>query len=459
MSRRINFITTIIMAALVSISANTACAAESVILEVASDSPVVETGRAQRVTVRALVRPRERSIRERAPIALALVIDKSGSMDADDKLENAKRGALEALELLGKGDIASLIAYDSEAYVLVKPSSATDISTFRRAIARLEAGGNTALYDGVEHGADAISRFVREGYVPRIILLSDGLANVGPSSSEALASLGRSLARKEMTITTIGLGLDYDEDLMTALASESGGNSYFARTSGMLADIFRRDMEDALALTGRHVKVTLTCEEGVRPIRVIGREGASESDKIEAYINNLYGDEKYAMFELDLPNLSDETNFRAGVVTVEYTDASSGRSVTLTSPLEVSYTKDSAKASKLRNSEITVQAEMAKNAEIREEVIKLADEGNAEEAASLLRSRAEYLKSGPLASAPMPMQGEVTSEIDSFNDLAAEMESTGEMSNEQRKSNTQHVYATKNQQSNAATSEDETEKD
>jgi Ca-activated chloride channel family protein len=106
----------------------------------------------------------------------------------------------------------------------------------------------------------------------------DGLANIGPSSTEDLASLGRKLARREMTITTIGLGLDYDEDIMTSLAAESGGNAYFARTPEHLAYIFRRDIEDAITLSWRHVRVTITCEGEAHPIRAIGRDGEAKKD-------------------------------------------------------------------------------------------------------------------------------------------------------------------------------------
>ncbi|MCL2684387.1 MAG: VWA domain-containing protein, partial [Synergistaceae bacterium] len=302
MSRKISII--IIAAAVILLSGTrytSAAFAATVTIEVGADTPAVSVGHAHNVTARVLLKPSGGSSESRPPIAAALVIDKSGSMQGEGKIENARRGAIEALKLLGAGDIAAVIAYDTEAFVLAGARKASETAYFVKNISRLEAGGNTALYDGVRLGAREIERFLESGYVPRIILLSDGLANVGPSSVWELASLGRSLSKRGITITTIGLGLDYDEDLMTALAAESGGNAYFARTRDRLEDIFRRDMEDAVAITGRDVRITLSCEEGVRPICSVGREGKSDAKGIMVDIDNLYGGEKYAIFEIEVP--------------------------------------------------------------------------------------------------------------------------------------------------------------
>jgi Ca-activated chloride channel family protein len=424
-----------------------ASAGESVGIEVEADYPVVRTGGGQKITARVLLRPLVRTDRERAQLAVALVVDKSGSMGADDKMSNAKRGAMEALEMLNPQDMAAVIVYDSEARVLVGATGAGKTDDFRRKIDRVTAGGNTALYDGVVAGAGEISRFASDGAALRVILLSDGLANVGPSSASEISALGRRLSREDFTVTTIGLGLDYDEDLMTALASESGGNAYFAKNSSVLADIFRRDMKDALSLMGRKVKITFECGGGVRPIRVIGRGGRVDGDTIEVDIDNLYGAEKYALFDLEIPDGEDGKTLKTGTAKVEYIDAYDGSSVTLTSPLEIRYSSDSDTVAQNRDSDITAQAEMAHNAEIREEAIKLADSGETDAAAQILRERSVYLKSVmpyfdalPLAS---PMQGEISE----FEEMSQYIEENKSMSNEQRKDNISKAYAVKNQQS------------
>jgi len=423
--------------------------AASVTVEVGADTPAVSTGKNHRVTARVLLRPGI-SAKGRAPIAAALVIDKSGSMQENGKIENAKRGAIEALKVLGAHDIAAVIAYDTKAFVLTKARAVSEMAHFTRSISWLEASGNTALYDGVKLGAKEIERFLESGYVPRIILLSDGLANVGPSSVSELASLGRSLSRQGITITTIGLGLDYDEDLMTTLAAESGGNAYFARTRDRLEDIFRRDMEDAVAITGRGVRVTLSCEDGVRPIRSVGREGKSGAKEIVVDIDNLYGAEKYAIFELEVPASEAEATMRAATIKVEYTDAVTGSIVALESHLDIEYTSSEDYAQIQRNSEIAAQAETARNAEVLEQAVKLSDSGKTEEASVLLRERAVYL------SAPAYEHDEhIQKDMTYFDSLADEISAAGGISNENRKSGVNKIYRMRNQQSDVSSEDKE----
>ncbi|MDR3231876.1 MAG: VWA domain-containing protein [Synergistaceae bacterium] len=429
--------------------------ATGVVFEVETDTPVVQAQKRQRVIVRALVRPDDDANvkRRRVPLAAAVVLDRSGSMSSDGKMENAKAGALEALGMLDGRDVASVVVYDSEASVAVLARPVSDMKVFSRAISRIRPEGSTALYDGVRLGAEQLRSFVKEGYVPRIILLSDGIANVGPASTRELATLGRALAERGMTITTIGLGLDYNEDLMTALASESGGNAYFARHADSLTDIFARDMEDALALTAREVRISLTCGDGVRPIGTIGRpaaprkgERADSARSIEVSIDNLYGAEKYALFEIEIPESPDsEKSLEAATLRLEYLDPETGRLVAGEAPLRLVLTEDGGEVEKNRRVEIVSQTEIARNAEIREEVVRLADEGRADEASTILRERGESLRQfAPAAGAAAPTMNREAKE---FESLAEDLRNRGRMDSSQRKESLNKAYIQKNQQS------------
>ena len=418
--------------------------ASPVTVEVGADTPAVISGRTHTVRARVLLKPVVPA-GNRAPIAVALVIDKSGSMQEDGKIENAKRGALEALKMLDARDIAAVVVYDTKPAVLIKARAVNETALFAKSISRIKAGGNTALYDGVRIGAGEIERFLESGYVPRIILLSDGLANVGPSSVRELASLGRSLSGRGITITTIGLGLDYDEDLMTAVAAASGGNSYFARTRDRLEDIFRRDIQDAVALTCRDVRITLSCEGDFLPIRSMGRESTAtdkDAKEIVVDIGNLYGAEKYAIFEFEAPAVEAARVMKACVIRVEYTDAVTGAAVKMESGFDIEYTESEDYVRSLRDAEIATQAELARNAEILEQAITLSDAGRVAEASAVLRERGEYLSRAEYdAAAP------VQKDIVYFDALAEDISREGGMSNVNRKSSVNQAYTTKNQQS------------
>ncbi|MDR3322326.1 MAG: VWA domain-containing protein [Synergistaceae bacterium] len=454
MSRKSKFIATAAIAIAAFLSTSHGASA-SLVLNVDADTPVIQAGKGGSVVVRVLVRPdaEERpdtAPRGRAPLAVALVLDKSGSMASDRKMENAKTGAIEALEVLGERDIAALVVYDGGARTLVGPRhvAGKGFDVFRRAISGISPGGGTALYNGVELAAEELKPFVREGYAPRVVLLSDGMANVGPSSTKELASLGRALAEREMTITTIGLGLDYNEDLMTALAAESGGNSYFAKNAESLPGIFARDMEDAVELTARRVNVTLICDGEVLPARTVGRAGTRSGSSISSYIDNVYGSEKYALFEIEIPAQlvqAEKSSLKAARVKLEYVDALTGKDVVAETPLELSISKNASDVEKNRNAEVVAQTAIARNAEVRDEVVRLSDAGRAAEASSLLRKQTEYLEDvaafAPQAASVMAAEAE---ELDA---MASEIESEGSMSNESRKSSVNKAYMQKNQQS------------
>lgn len=423
-------------------------APRSVVLDVQADAPLLKEGEPHTIVVRVLVKPDKTARRKRVPLAVALVLDKSGSMRADGKMDNARRGALEALRMLDERDIAAVVVYDDEASVSLPARPVGSMAPFRKVIDAIRPGGSTALHDGVQTGARQLRSYLDEGFVPRVILLSDGLANVGPSTTEELAALGRTLAGQGMTITTIGLGLDYNEDTMTALAAESGGNAYFAKDAGMLPGIFARDMEDAVALSAQKVRVVVECADGVRPVRVVGREGAVRGRTAEVPIHNLYGAEKYALIELEVPARKEGTSpLEVARVRLEYTDAATGKTVAEEAPLSVSFTRDEEAVAGARKGDIVAQTELARNAEAREEAVRLADAGRAEEAAKLLNERAQFSKSfgmGFLPAMPQAEQRRMEAEANALDTLALGLASG--MSSETRKEALYGAYAMKNQQ-------------
>ncbi len=419
--------------------------------DVAADTPLVMRQGGGRVIIRALVRPaRDTASRQRrAPLAVALVLDKSGSMEAEDKLEHAKLGALEALGILDPRDLVTVVTYDSSVRVAVPPREVgrgPRDPQLTRAIRRLSPQGNTALYDGVLTAMEELAPFAEEGFIPRIVLLSDGLANVGPSSRKELQALGRQCAREDITLSTIGLGLDYNEDLMTALAAASGGNAYFARDPGMLPDIFGRDMKDAVTITARKVRIRLRCPEGVRPIRSLGRTAtAEEAGTLEVAIDNLYGSgEKYALFEVELPRKGEETSQDIATVELSYVDPATGEEHRDVKTLAVTFSDNEADVAQARHQEIVTQTALAMNAEAREKALALVDEGQAQEAAKLLRQRQHAVAA--LAAAPGAMAPIVEEELGVLGHLADVITSFGGLSSYERKQTLSEAYAQKNQQ-------------
>src|SRR5690606_15512664 len=123
--------------------------------------------------------------------------------------------------------------------------------------------GMTALYGGVNQGAAEIRKHLDGTFVHRVLLLSDGIANVGPSAPADLERLGQALARENIAVTTIGVGLDYNEDLMTRLARASDGNTYFVEASQDLPRILAAELGDVLNVFARQVVIRIQFSDGV----------------------------------------------------------------------------------------------------------------------------------------------------------------------------------------------------
>ncbi|MBA3724976.1 MAG: VWA domain-containing protein [Armatimonadetes bacterium] len=171
---------------------------------------------------------------EEAPLNVALVIDRSGSM-CGPKLAVAKEAAARFVETLGGQDRVAAVVYDDGVdtiFGLKQPSA-----ELARRLRSLETGGSTNLYGGWKEGVDLVGE---DGYV---VLLSDGLANVGRyTDAHSLAAKAKAaLRRSRVHTTTVGIGMDYDERLMSMMAKEGGGGHYFAHTADAILEALAQE--------------------------------------------------------------------------------------------------------------------------------------------------------------------------------------------------------------------------
>jgi Ca-activated chloride channel family protein len=143
-----------------------------------------------------------------------VVIDRSGSM-AGEKLAFVKQAALDLVRRLGTKDQLSLVAYDTTVEVLVPPMAVDGKAPFGRAIQGLQSRATTNLSGGWLQGCEFVVKGLAEKQVNRVLLLTDGLANVGVTDPNALAAMTRQRRAEGITTTTLGVGLDFNEDLLT----------------------------------------------------------------------------------------------------------------------------------------------------------------------------------------------------------------------------------------------------
>lgn len=331
--------------------------------------------------------------KDRPPINVALVIDRSGSMSGD-RLDAAKKGAHTALERLGADDIVSLVSYNHEVDVLREAGRfGSQRDALEKAIDKISSSGTTALYAGVKEGGEQVKARRSESQVDRVVLLSDGLANVGPSSPGELAALGRELAAKGISVSTIGLGLEYNEDLMQRLAAASDGNHVFVERPSDLAEIFDREFGDAISVAARDIIIQIECKSGFTPKRVLGRDAEISGGRVTLKLNQLPADtERYVVVELEVPASGlAASEGDVAHVDVGYVNLESGSRAESKVTVTARFTEDAKEAEASINKGVMSQVTEQIATENSEKAVELRDAGDITAARKVLEDNAFYL--------------------------------------------------------------------
>jgi Ca-activated chloride channel homolog len=328
---------------------------------------------------------------KRAGVNLAIVLDKSGSMQGE-KIKRAREAAIDAINLLSADDIVSIITYDSTVNVLVPSTKLTDKKAVIAAITGIQPGGNTALFAGVSKGAAEVRKFLDRERVNRVILLSDGLANVGPSSPGELGSLGKSLMKENISVSTLGLGLGYNEDLMVQLAGASGGNHLFIEDASELADIFRSEFDDVLSVVAQEVDVSISIPQGIRPVRVLGNAADINGQQIVTRLAQIYSEQdKYVVVEVELAPTDTGRSLELATVSVTYANMKTHESDKLSGGVKTSFSDDEKKVTDSLNHKAMADVVALFSSEQNKLATKYLDAGDLMKCRQVLKENVDYL--------------------------------------------------------------------
>lgn len=380
----------------------------------------------------------------RPPVNLALVLDRSGSMSGS-KLRKAKQATIEALRRLDAKDVFGVVVYDHTIQTVVPAQQAINQEWIEGRIRTIRSGGNTALFGGVSQGAAEVRKYLQPGRVPRIVLLSDGIANVGPSSPEDLERLGAALIKEGISVTTVGVGTDYNEDLMARLAEASDGNTYFVESEQDLPRIFTAELGDVLNVVAQEINLTIQCPPGVRPLKVIGRKGRIRNGRVEFNLNQIYGNqEKFALVEVEISGARPGETKEIATVRATYSNPFTRRHESADSRLMAKFSTDQDVVEKSVNVEVKKDYFINRQAESQDEAIKLFDQGRSNEAVKVLRQSVGELKEAGKNYPAAPALMDAAQELE---DQAAQIEAEG-MTKKSRKKLKTESYQIRTQQNN-----------
>lgn len=206
--------------------------------------------------------------RQRPPLNLALVIDRSGSMSGL-KLSYARKAARFLAAELTSRDRLAIVTFDEEVKVVAPSMPVSDPQPFIAAINTIHSGGCTALFDGWRAGATQVAEHLDPGAMNRVLLLSDGQANEGLTNLEQIAAKVAGLTQRGISTSAFGLGDDFDEDLMGAMAAAGDGTLAHIETPSQLADLYASELQGLASTFGRRVSLGVRGKNGAEVVDLL----------------------------------------------------------------------------------------------------------------------------------------------------------------------------------------------
>jgi Ca-activated chloride channel family protein len=227
------------------------------------------------------IQAQDMDLSERNPVHLTFLVDVSGSMSSADKLGLAQRSLRFLVDQLQEGDTVALATYAGRVSAVLEPTDVSNRGAIHSAIMGLQSGGSTAMNSGIQ----LAYRMAQSAYVPnsenRVIVLSDGDANVGPSSHSAILNTIREYANNGITLSTIGFGMgNYQDTMMEQLANQGDGNYSYIDTYDEAKRIFGENLAGTLHVVARDVKLQVEFNPtAVSSYRLIGYENRDIADR------------------------------------------------------------------------------------------------------------------------------------------------------------------------------------
>lgn len=197
---------------------------------------------------------------ERKPQNLCIVIDRSSSMDGE-KIETAKASCIDIFRRLKEDDLFTVVVFNNEAEVVINPQTQQELIESK--IRGIRTSGMTNLALGWRLGLLELQTYGSSNHVHRLILLSDGHANRGETKPSVLGKQSFQARESGISTSTIGIGENFDENLLEVIATESGGRFWYIKES-RIEDIIKEEFQDSLAVVVERPRVELTLPEGVR---------------------------------------------------------------------------------------------------------------------------------------------------------------------------------------------------
>ncbi|MBC8424852.1 VWA domain-containing protein [bacterium] len=328
----------------------------------------------------------------RPDLNLAMVLDRSGSMEDRGKMEYAREAAKIVVDRMETSDVLAVVEYDDEISVLWPASKVEARGLIKRRIDELSPRGSTNLCGGLMRGVEEAMRNRDGSDINRVILLSDGLANEGITDPREIYRLVREAKSRGVTVSTMGLGLDYNEDLMRGIAEHGGGNYYYIENPQQMGTIFGRELETLFTTVARDVVIRFHAGGKVNDVEVYGYEFEIDGDEIRIPLENFYSEEERSLLlklEVD-PARAGELDL--GELEIRYHDQLADEAVDVRLDIRVDVSDDEGDVERSRNERVVVESTLTDSDKRQDEIVRLYEAGDSDGAQAALEDLADEVR-------------------------------------------------------------------
>ncbi len=275
----------------------------------------------------------------RMPLNLCLILDRSGSMEGPP-MDYMKRACSFVVDLLEPSDVLSVVAFEETVQVIMPARRVVNKALIKEHINRLDVGNTTNLFDGIAAGASQIASVASAGYVNRALLFTDGEPTAGNKDFNSIVGQVAEQKSRGITVTALGFGPEYNEELLAGIASRSGGNYYYITRPELIPEVFRKELETLMMVVARNVRMRVQMSRWVQVRQIYGKLPTFGHRSAEATLADLErGDTQTAIVELEMgPRPGGK--YRVAKIEITYDDSLTGATETVTADAVVEFTTD-----------------------------------------------------------------------------------------------------------------------
>jgi Ca-activated chloride channel family protein len=334
----------------------------------------------------------------RPRLNLALVLDKSGSMAEARKIDFVREAAHRLVDQLQPGDRFALVAYDDRVDVPIPSEAFEDRRLAHRVIDGLRPGGSTNLGGGLVEGFRQVRRGYDPGGINRVLLLSDGLANRGITSPDELSRIASREGEGGLSVTTFGVGYEFNEDLLASLAESGRGTYYYIDQAQRVPELLAREFSTLQSVYASDVEVTIEVHAEVVIHEVLGYRFRRDGNRYVINVGSLSaGESRRVMCRLAPPRWA-RGSHRVGQVSVRYQLPGGKQPVSSSQELSLKWLEDRKDVSREMNRDITERSAVNEANVARQKAASLVDKGDIAGAKQVLSESKAKLEAAPVQS-------------------------------------------------------------